>query len=325
MKRRRWLNVLIAVGMQSLQQAVLAQRSPGALKIGYLHPRTIAPDHPTLAILRAAWIKLGYVEGGSVLLRSAGDDLSRVPALMSELAGLGAGVVIVVGAAAVKAAARATRTTPIVAIDLESDPVRAGYAASFARPGGNVTGLFLDQPSIAGKWIDLLREAAPDLERLVILWDAGTGQEQLEIAKAVSRAKGYEALVLELGAIRDFDVALRPFAGRPRAGIVQLTSPGFVVRAADFAAAARKHRIPAVSFLKAYAQAGVLMTYGPVQEVYFGRAVGLADQILKGAKPGDIPIEAPDRFELVINRDSAKQLGLVIPQALLLRADEILP
>ena len=108
----------------------------------------------------------------------------------------------------------------LVAIDLESDPVRAGYAASFARPGGNVAGLFLDQPSIAGKWIDLLREAEPDLERMVILWDAGTGQEQLEIAKAVSRAKGYEALVLELGAIRDFDVALRPFAGRPRTGIV---------------------------------------------------------------------------------------------------------
>ena len=203
--------------------------------------------------------------------------------------------------------------------------MRAGYAASFARPGGNVTGVFLDQPSLAGKWIDLLREAVPDLERLVILWDADTGQDQLEIAKAVSRAKGYEAVVLEMGATRDFDVALRPFAGRPRAGRVQMTSPGFSLRAASFAAATRKHRLPAISFLKAYAQVGVLMTYGPVQAAYFGRAVVMADQILKGSRPGDIPIEGPDRFELVINRDTARQLGLAIPQALLLRADEIVP
>jgi len=304
---------------------VMGQPTRPLPKIGYLHPRTIAADHPTLVILRTAWRRLGYVEGESVLLRSAGNDLARVPALMNELIGLGAGVVIVVGAAALQEATKATRTTPIVGIDLESDPVRAGYAASFARPGGNVTGLFLDQPSIAGKWIDLLREAAPDMERLVILWDASTGQDQLEIAKAASRAKGYEASVLVLGTIRDFDAALRPFAGRPRTGIVQLTSPGFIVLAASFAAAARKYRLPAISFLKSYAQAGVLMTYGPVQDAYFGRAVVMADQILKGARPGDIPIEGPDRFELVINRDTAKQMGLVIPQALLLRADELVP
>ena len=321
--RRRVIVTGLAAGMGT--SCALAQPTRPLLKIGYLHPRTIATDHPTLVILRAAWKKLGYIEGESVLLRSAGNDLTRVPALMNELIGLGAGVVIVVGAAALQAATKAIRNTPVVGIDLESDPVRAGYAASFARPGGNVTGLFLDQPSIAGKWIDLLREAAPDMERLVILWDAGTGKDQLEIAKAVSRAKGFEAVVLELGTIRDFDAALRPLAGRPRTGIVQLSSPGFAVQAASFAAAARKYRLPAISFLKSYAQAGVLMTYGPVQDAYFGRAVVMADQILKGAKPGDMPIEGPDRFELVINRDTAKQMGLVIPQALLLRADEVVP
>ncbi len=321
--RRR--HIAAAVSAAVVFSCALGQPARPVRKIGYLHPRTIAPDHPALVVLRAAWNRLGYVEGESVLLRSANDDLSRIPALIDELAGLGAGVVIVVGAAALKAAVRSSRALPIVAIDLETDPVRAGYAASFARPGGNVTGLFLDQPSLAGKWIDLLREAVPDLERLVILWDAGTGQDQLEIAKAVSRAKGYEAVVLEMGAIRDFDLALRPFAGRPRTGLVQMTSPGFALRAAGFAAAARKHRLPAIAFLKAYAQLGVLMTYGPVQSAYFGRAVVMADQILKGARPGDLPIEGADRFELVINRDTAKQLGLVIPQALLLRADEIVP
>jgi putative ABC transport system substrate-binding protein len=240
------------------------------------------------------------------------------------LIGLGAGVLIVVGAVAVSAASRATRTTPIVAIDLETDPVRAGYAASYARPGGNVTGLFLDQPSIAGKWIDLLREAAPDIERLALLWDRGTGTDQLEVAQAVARGKGFEAVVLELGTITDFDAALLALAGTPRSGIVQLSSPGFAVAAARFAAAARRHRLPTISFLKTYARQGVLMTYGPIQELYFPRAVSIADRIINGATAGDTPIEAPARFEFVINLKTAEAIGLPIAPKLLLRADEVL-
>ena len=158
--RRREL-VVSSLGMLAGLTVLRAQTGRGSHKMGYLHPRTIAPDHPTLVILRAAWRKLGYLEGETVLLRSAQDDLRRIPALLNELVGLDVGVVIVVGAAVVYAASQATRTLPLVAIDLETDPVRARYAASFARPGGNVTGLFLDQPSIAGKWIDLLRGRCP--------------------------------------------------------------------------------------------------------------------------------------------------------------------
>jgi putative ABC transport system substrate-binding protein len=319
--RRTWLGGMAALlAAQGLQ----AQTPRPTRKLGYLHPRTIAPTHPTLVVLRAQWQKLGYVEGETVLLRSADDDLSRIPALLDEMAAQGVGAVIVVGGAAVRAASRATKTLPIVAIDLETDPVRARYAASFARPGGNVTGLFLDQPSLAGKWIDLLREAAPQTERLAILWDATTGTDQLEVARAVCRTRGFEAVVLELATIRDFDQSLRALAGRPRTGIVQLTSPGFVLVADAFAAAARKHRLPAISFLKIYARAGVLMTYGPDQAEYFGRAVGVADKILKGAKPGEVAIEGPDRFELVINLGTARALGLTLPQTLMLRVDEVI-
>jgi len=202
--------------------------------------------------------------------------------------------------------------------------VRARYAASFARPGGNVTGLFLDQPSLAGKWIDLLREAAPQTERLAILWDASTGTDQLEVARAVCRTRGFEAVVLELATIRDFDQSLRALAGRPRTGIVQLTSPGFTAVVEPFVAAARKHHLPAISFLKIYARAGVLMTYGPDQAEYFVRAAGVADKILRGAKPGEVAIEGPDRFELVINLGTARALGLTLPQTLMLRADEVI-
>jgi putative tryptophan/tyrosine transport system substrate-binding protein len=321
MKRRRLISsVLGLLGAPGVTHAQAA-RAPG--KIGYLHGQSIAPEHPTLKALRPVWQKLGYVDGQTVLLRSADDDERRVPELVAELIGLGAGVLIVSGVAAVRAASRATQTTPIVAIDLVTDPVRAGYAASFNRPGGNVTGLFMDQPSLAGKWIDLLREVAPDIKRLAILWERSTGAEQLEVAKAVARAKGLALVILELEAIKSFSETLRALRGKPKTGVVVLSSPRFIMVSASFAAAAQEHRLPVIASLKAYARSGVLMTYGLVQEDYFPRAVAFADKILKGAKPGDLPIEAPTRFELVLNRKTAKAMRLTIPTQLLLRVDEV--
>jgi putative ABC transport system substrate-binding protein len=325
MKRRDWIGAGFGLGLAAAGSAAWPQSAPRPTgKIGYLHPRTIAANHATLNILRPAWQKLGYVEGESVLLRSAEGDARRLPALVNELIAQGAGVLIVVGAVAVRAASQTTQSVPIVAIDLETDPVKAGYAASFARPGGNVTGLFLDQPALAGKWVDLLREAAPDIERIALLWDRGTGVSQLEIAKAATRAKGFDASVLELGAIADIDSALRPLAGKPRAGIVAMSSPGFGLVAPAVGAAALKYRLPSIGFLKVYAEAGMLMSYGPIQELYFGRAVSMADRILRGARAGEMAIEGPDRFELALNQGTARAIGLKLPTALLLRADEVI-
>jgi putative tryptophan/tyrosine transport system substrate-binding protein len=322
MDRRRFVgSVAGLIGAPYLARAQ-APRTSG--KIGYLHSRTVALDHPTLLILRPAWQRLGYVEGETVLLRSAEGDPQRLPQLVEELIALNVGAIIVVGAEGVMAASRTTKTTPIIAIDLETDPVRSGLVASFARPGGNVTGLFVDQPSLAGKWIDLLREAAPTIERLASLWDPSTGRDQLEVAETVARGKGLKTIVIELGVVMNFDEALGGLTGRPRTGIVHLTSPGFYMFAAKVAAAAQKYRMPTISHLKTYAQAGMLMTYGTVQDVYFPRAVVIADKILKGERPGDLPIERPDRFELVINLKTAKALGLTIPPSLLLRADEVI-
>jgi putative tryptophan/tyrosine transport system substrate-binding protein len=301
-----------------------AQAPHSSGKIGFLHPRTIAPESPTLSALRPVWQRLGYVEGETVLLRSADGDASRLPQLVEELVGLNVGALIAVGAEAVKAASRTTRTTPIVAIDLETDPVRSRLVASFARPGGNVTGLFVDQPSLAGKWIGLLREAAPTIERIALLWDPSTGRDQLEIAESVAHTKGLKTISIELVAAMSFDQAFERLAGRPRTGIVHLTSPGFTVFAGQVAAAAQKFRLPTISHLKTYARAGLLMTYGTVQEVYFARAAVIADRIIKGAKPGNLPIERPDRFELVINLKTARALDLPVPQSLLLRADEVI-
>jgi len=175
------LQVLISGGISlapvGASAALQAQAPRVAGKVGNLHPRTIAPTHATLTILRPAWQKLGNAEGESVPLRSADEDPRRLPALVNELIDQGTGVLIAVGASAVRAASQTTKSVPIVAIDLETDPATAGYAATFARPGGNVTGLFLNQPALAGKSNDLLREAS-DLERIALLWDRSTGVDQ---------------------------------------------------------------------------------------------------------------------------------------------------
>jgi putative ABC transport system substrate-binding protein len=175
--RRR--DVFLLVGCGVLASSGAQAQAPTRIgKIGYLHPRTIALDSPTLRVLKAAWESLGYAEPGRVILRSAADNPTRLPKLAGELVELGAGVLIAVGPAAVKAASELG--VPVVGIDLESDPIRNGLAASFARPGGNVTGLFVDQPSVAGKMIDLLKEAVPTLERVAIMNTPSTTPHQVE-------------------------------------------------------------------------------------------------------------------------------------------------
>ncbi len=301
-----------------------SQRPSG--KIGFMSTAASrAGVNPVLVVLRPAWQKLGYVEGESVLLRWAEGDLTRMPTLLDELIRLDAGVLIVSGAAATRAARQVTSTVPIVAIDLETDPVRAGLAASVARPGGNVTGLFMDLPSLAGKWIELLREVVPSIERVGIVWDPLVGgADQLETAKLAARSSGIEATVVETRQPDAYDEALRRLGPPGRTGLVELSRPGSIVAIAGLAAAARTHRLPFITFQKINARAGALLSYGPVMEVYYPRAVVLADMILKGAKPADLPIEQPAKFELVINLKTAKALELTIPPSILARADEVI-
>ena len=310
------------LGLIGAPYLVHAQAPRPAGKIGYLALDPTSPNSGNVLLLRPAWQRLGYVEGETILLRFAERDARRLPQLVAELIALKVGVLIVVGGEAVRIVGQVTNVTPIVALDLETDPVRSGLAASFARPGGNVTGLFMDQPSLAGKWIELLREAVPTIERVALLWDPGTGRDQLEIAQAAARTKGLETVVIELSAVTNLDDALRGLASKQRTGIVVLTSPNFP--RGNFVQAAQKHRLPSIAFQANQAQAGVLMSYGPNREAYFPRVIVIADKILKGEKPGDIPIEQPNKFEFVINLKTAKAIGLRIPQSLLSRADEVI-
>jgi putative tryptophan/tyrosine transport system substrate-binding protein len=324
LRRRDFISLLGGAATAAWPRLLRAQPMPG--KIGYLHPVTISPSHATFSVLRKEWQRLGYVEGETLLARSSENDPQQLPGLVRELTRLGVGVLIVVGADVVRAAARTTKTTPIVAIDMETDPVRTGLISSYARPGGNVTGLFLDMPVLATKWLELMREMVPSLDRIVFLWQPSTGRSQVDAALGAAKTLHIEATVLEIDVSDDFAAKLSNLAGpNPnRIGLIQLTFPGITTVAARFAAAAEKVRLPTISFLRAATKLGLLMSYGPSQEEYFPRAVHIADRILRGDKVADVPIERPSKFEFVVNLRTAKVLGLEVPPMLLALADEVI-
>ena len=318
-RRSMMAGVLGSVGAPAMARA---QSPRAAAKIGCIFAADAGPSHVTYTILRTAWRELGYVEGETVLVRGrAAENFGRAAA---ELIALGAGVLIVFGPYAIKAARQVTPVTPIVAVDLETDPVRAGYATSFARPGGNITGLFMDTASLAGKWIELLRQAAPSIERVAIVWDPVTGPDQLEVAKAAARSNGMDAVVVEARQAGGYDDAFGGLGRPQRTGVVQLTAPALQTDTENILRAAQKYGLPTITFLKQYAQIGMLLSYGPNLEAYFPRAVVLADRILKGAKAADLPIEQPTKFELAVNLKTARALGLTLPPSILARADEVI-
>jgi putative ABC transport system substrate-binding protein len=322
MRRREFFRFAAALSATGLVRSARAQVTPG--KIGYLHPVIANPTHITFSILQREWRRLGYVDGETALALSSESNPQRLPGLVRELIERGVGVLIVVGAYAVSAAAKVTNTTPIVAIDMETDPVQTGLIRSYARPGGNVTGLFLDMPSLATKWVELMREMVPTLERIAFAWQPSTGRNQLDLAIGVAQALNIETIVLEFDVSEELSVKLSSLAGPRSTGIIQLTFPGINIVAEEFADAAMKRRLPTMTFLRAGAKAGLLMSYGPNQEDYFPRAVQLADRILRGDKVAEIPIERPSKFEFVINLRTAKALGLAVSPSLLARADEVI-
>lgn len=280
----------------------------------------------SLPILVDGLRDLGYVDGKNILLeiRSAGGNPDALPALSAELLKRGVDVLYATGPAAIRAARDATTTVPIVSLDLETDPVQAGWARSVARPGGNITGLFLDLADLAGKWLQLLREAAPGIRRVGVVWDSTTGSAQLKAAKAAAEGFGIELEVIEIRRAEEFGTALATGARAGSRAIVLLSSPLISTGSTQLAEFVMKDRLPAISPFRRFADAGGLMSYGPDFDEFRRQAASYIDRILKGAKPGDLPIERPAKYELVVNAKTAKVLGLRIPQALLVRADEVI-
>jgi putative ABC transport system substrate-binding protein len=223
----------------------------------------------------------------------------------------------------VAALARATRTTPIVAVDLESDPLALGYAKTLARPGGNVTGVFLDFPELSAKQLQLIQEIVPGLSRLALLGDLTGNAAQFRAAERAAQALGVQTQSIEIRIASDIDAGLET-ARRSRVGAILIfSSPLVFAQGARIAAVARDKRLPTVSLFGEFAEFGGLLTYGPSLRESFRRCGVYVGKILRGAKAAELPIERPEKFELVINVKTATALGLTIPPSLMLRADHL--
>jgi putative ABC transport system substrate-binding protein len=329
MERRRFIEV-IAGGFVAAPLAAEAQQAAKVARIGFLRSNLAANPHLQEAFLQGLR-DLGYVEGRNVVIeyRDAEGKLERLPALAAELVALKVDVIVTGGGTPTALAAKqATRTLPIVFASAP-DPVTDGLVTSLARPGGNVTGLSNLSPELVGKRLEQLKQAVPGVSRVAVLWQPGVMGERTEkdMPKAVevaARALGVRPQFVEARGPADVD---RAFSDMTRARAGALTVSGSAMffnerrRLVDLAA---KNRLPTVFPLKEYVDAGGLMAYGPNLPDLFRRAATYVDKILKGAKPGDLPVEQPTKFELVINLKTAKALGLTIPQSLLGRADQII-
>jgi len=270
----------------------------------------------------------GFAQGKHVQVESryAHGDLGRFPTLARELVALQVVAIVTSNPYATRAAREASRTIPIiVALDYETDPVASGWIASLARPGGNLTGFFLDQPEMSGKLLQLLKETVPGLTRVAVLWDETISRQQLDSTEAAGRAVGLSLKALGVRRPQDLPGAFGTAARERAAGLVVLTSPLLSLHRTRIAELALTHRLPGITLFTNFPVFGFLMAYGPNQPDAFHRAAShYVARILNGAKPGELPVQRPEKFELVVNLKTAKALGLTIPQSLLLRADQVI-
>jgi putative tryptophan/tyrosine transport system substrate-binding protein len=225
---------------------------------------------------------------------------------------------------ALAAALQATQTTPIVMVAIDYDPVALGYVSGLARPGGNVTGVFLQQLELGGKRTELVKEAIPNLARAVLFWDA-ISADQVKAAELAAASLGITTVLTELrNPPYDYQAALSQIGSAPAEALLVLSSPFFFRDRSSLAETAMRYRLPLVSPFREMTEAGGLLSYGASVPYMYRRAAEYVDKVFKGAKPADLPIEQPTKFEFVINLKTAKALGIVMPQSLLARADEVI-
>jgi len=307
-----------------------AQQAAKIVRIGFLSTNLAASPHLPEAF-RQGLRDLGYVEGRNLVIeyRDAEGKVDRLPALAAELVALKVDVIFVGGSTRAALTARqATKTIPIVFVGV-GDPVGSGLVTSLARPGGNVTGLSGLGPELVGKCLELLTQAVPGVSLVAVLWQPGSAGERtvkdiLQAAEVAARALGVRVQFVEARGLADFDRAFSDMT-RARAGaLTVLPSAMFTNERRRLVALAAKNRLPAVYSLREFVDAGGLMAYGANVADVYRRATTYVDKILKGAKPADLPVEQPTKFELVINLKTAKALGLTIPPSLLQRADEVI-
>jgi len=317
----------ILKGEKPADLPVRAQQTGRMRRIGVLtpFPADDAEGHAWLTVFTQALQQSGWTVGQNVRIDYRPGNPATMRKYATELVALQPDVILAITSAAVAPLLEASRAVPIV-FALVADPVAAGYVESLARPGGNATGFTLFEYSIGGKWLELLKEIAPRVTRAAVLRDASIapGLGELGAIQALAPSLGVELRPVDVRDAGEIERAVAAFAQGSDGGMIVSGSPSAVIHRGLIIALAAKHRLPTVYTNRVYADAGGLISYGANFLAQYRHAAGYVDRILKGEKPADLPVQAPTKYELVINQRAAKAIGLEVPTTLLARADEVI-
>jgi len=323
MRRREFLATFISL----VSSSPAFGQPPRIAKVGHLESGFPSSSPNLLAAFRQGLRDLGYVDGQNLFIVSRYGEgrEERLRPLADELVQYGVDVIFAIGPPQAVAAAKATDKIPIVFVG-GGDPVQMGLVKSFAHPGGNATGLTFVTVDLASKRIQVLKEAIPSANRVAILWNPDNAINKLELKEATTTAGALTMtpMPIEIRVLDDIDGAFSEMANQKVDAALVLSSPLTFPNRPRIVASALKSRIPTLGALREYAQAGLLLSYGPSYADHCRRAATYVDAILKGAKPGDLPVQLPTTFELVINMKTARTLGLEVPPTLIARADEVI-
>src|SRR5262245_21745527 len=323
---RREFMALLGGAAAAWPLAAEAQQPAQPAKIGVLYPGLPSTLPSRITAFRDGLQVVGYREPDNVelVLRSTAGDPARIVPLAIDLVERKVDVILAVSAPAVTAARSATTTTPIVAFDLESDPIGSGLINSFSRPGGQVTGGVFDFPEFSKKWLELLKEAMPQLSSIAVLWDPATGPMQMKGVEIAGKVMNVKLEIVEVPGLPNLDDAILTASSKGVDAILMLSSPVFGTNPERIAGLTVGVRLPAVTLFPDFARAGGLMAYCVNPPNIFRQGAAIVAKVLRGSKPADVPAELPAKFELVINLKTAKRLGIVFPTSILLRADEVI-
>ena len=322
MKKAAVPSILVAVVLLAVAVIARAQQPTKVPRIGFLG--TVAKER--IDAFRQGLRDLGWVEGQNITIEYRSDpQQDQLPSLAAELARLKVDVIVTPGASAALAARQATNTIPIVMAS-NPDPVELDLVASFARPSGNVTGLFNLNAEVGGKRLELLKETVPKISRVAALrHGSGEGsRQQMREIEVAARALTLQLQSLEARGANDYENAFSAMIRERANALIILANPQFTIDRARLVNLAAEHRLPAIYADRAYVESGGLMSYGPDRSDLYRRAAVFVDKILKGTKPSDLPVEQPIKFEFIINLKAAKQIGLTIPPNVLVRADKVI-
>jgi putative ABC transport system substrate-binding protein len=325
--KRPTITALCAI-ILALCVSVQAQQPKKVYRIGFLSPGNPTPDASRVESFRQGLRELGYEDGRNISIeyRWANGKFEQLPDLAMELVRLKVDLIVAVVTQASLAAKQATTTIPIVMIAV-NDPVNSGVVASLAQPGANITGTSAMNAALVGKQLELLKETLPNISRVAALWNPANPifqAVQRRETEDAARALTVRLQLLEARSSDEIDRAFEVMARERIKAVLILSDPVFSAQRKQIAELSTKHRLPAVTGTREYTEAGGLMAYGPSFPDMYRRTAYYVDKILKGTKPADLPVEQPTKFELVINLKAAKQIGVTIPQKVLVKADRVI-